>query len=129
MTKMRLKLHLFSLTVASLVVGCSFDETPNDVHEKLVPKIVEGLLADGYSPLVEGITPEIIFALQKHAAEGITYKLGAPELGGETGMRFYSKSDHRQFLAIALYLNASKKRYTVGSVSVAPENEQSMPHR
>jgi hypothetical protein len=108
-------------SVASLLASCSFDETPADINQRLIPKIAEELIAKQNSKRVQGITSEIRKVLKEHEGEGITYKVGAPDLNGETGVRFYSQKNQRQFLAIALNLRASRDSYNVGGVSESSE--------
>jgi hypothetical protein len=97
--------------------GCMFDKTPAEVHAKLVPQIAEELISNQASAKLDGITPEIVESLKSHADEGIFYQAGAPELNCETGIRFYSKKDSKEFLAIGMDLKASMKGYTVVKIS------------
>jgi len=100
-----------------LLTACSLDETPADIHQKLVPQIAQELIQRHESSRVAGLTPEIEAALEKHSAGDVTYSLGAPDLHGETGISFYTRADHKRFLALGLDLNAKQDGYIVSGVS------------
>jgi hypothetical protein len=95
----------------------STDETPNDIHQKLVPQIAQELIDHHDSSRVAGLTPEIKAALEKYPAEDVTFTIGASDLHGETGISFYTKQDHKRFLALGLDLNAKEDGYILSGVS------------
>jgi len=109
---------IFLSGIGSLfLAACSSDETPADIHKKLVPQIAQELIEHHESSRVAGLTPEIKTALEKYPAEDVTYTMGAPDLHGETGVSFYTKQDHKRFLALGLDLNAHEDGYIVSGVS------------
>lgn len=102
---------------AVILSGCLFDETPADLHQKLIPKIAQELISTQHSNRVNGLPPQVEKILKEHAKKGIAFEIGAPQMSSETGIRFYSKEGHRLFLIIGLDLNASQNGYIVSGVS------------
>lgn len=115
-----------SLLATILLIGCiliaCLEETPNEIHERLVPKLAADLISRQDSPRIDRLPPQVQAILKAHAAEGMTFLVGAPGLKGETGIRFYSKKDHRCFLSIALYLHQSEKSYLFTGFSETDDN-------
>ena len=111
------KIILVGIIGSLLLASCSVDETPADIEKKLIPQIAQELILHHESSRVEGLTPEIKSALEKYPAQDVTYRIGASDLNGETGISFYTKQDHKRFLAIGLDLNANEDGYIVGKVS------------
>jgi hypothetical protein len=95
----------------------SSNNTPADIHQKLLPQIAQELIDHHDSSRVTGLTPEIKALLEKHSAEDVTFTIGASDLHGETGISFYTKQDHKRFLALGLDLNAKEDGYILSGVS------------
>lgn len=110
--------HAILLSAAVFLCGCVKD-TPAEINEKLIPKVAADLISRQDSPSIDTLPPEVKAALKMHQGEGMTFRVGAPELKGETGIRFYSDRDHRRFLSIALDLAQSEKSYLFAGFSEA----------
>jgi len=107
--------------VISLSGGCGFDETPADIHRKLVPQIAQELIVSKQSRRLVGLPSEATMILRRHAKDKIVFEIGAQELNAETGIRFYSKDEHRFLLAVGLDLNATGDGYIVSGITKGPE--------
>ena len=116
---------LLGVICSFFLAGCSVDETPADIHQKLVPQIAQELIQHHDSSRVTGLTLEIKSALEKHSVDDVTFTIGAPALYGkyglifyETGISFYTKQDHKCFLALGFMLNADEKGYILDGYSL-----------
>ena len=119
--KSHMRLSSFLLVLwALLSAGCSIDETPADIAQKLIPEIAQELIQHHDSARLEGMTSEITAALAEHSADDTTYAIGAPDLNGETGISFFEKQNRTRFLALGLDLKASETSYIISAVSFAP---------
>jgi hypothetical protein len=107
---------------AVILNGCSFDETPADIHQKLVPQIAQELVATQHSDRLKGLPAQATQILKEHAEKGIAFETGAPQMPSETGIRFYSKEGRRLFLVVGLNLNASQNGYIVSGISEEPKD-------
>jgi hypothetical protein len=107
----------------SVLIVCGFflsacsDETPADIAGRLLPVIAQELIQHHDSSRLDGMTPEIKSALAKYPADEVTFSIGAPDSRGETGISFFTKRDHKRFLAIDLWLKASEDGYGISGVS------------
>lgn len=117
-------LKIFFAGILVCVLGISFlwvigstDETPADINQKLVPQIAQELIEHHESSRVAGLTPVIKAALEKYPADDVTFTIGDPDLHGETGISFYTKQDHKCFLALGLDLDAKEDGYILSGVS------------
>jgi len=108
------------LSICSLFLAACSDETPADISDRLLPVIAQELAQHHESSRLDGMTPEVRAALAKHPANKVTFSFGAPDSRGETGISFFTKREHKRFLALDLDLKASEDGYIITGVSSAP---------
>jgi len=102
---------LMACVTLLLVSACSdpFD-TPNDIHDRLVPRIAKDLIETGSSGLLRNQPFDYSGILTPR--EEIRYQHGAPEMNGDTGITFYRGNNPEPILMVGLMLYMDKKSYS-----------------